>query len=307
MLQVLFSTRMIRLARRGRIQPWLGPAFRGLTGGRLKAITCRQTVADQLASWSYCQGCPLQDGCAYGETFEPDPPPGVQLPQGQDQAARPIVFDPQFPLMETPDAGYTFPLRIIFIGPTAITHADDVWESLRIGGADLGLGLGEEHIPFDVLGSQIPDQREEVNLPLMPANDNALSSVGVELTSPLFLNQRDGDKREPLLKPSFADLLRAGLRALGPLHKLYGIPLPEEVFAQVKSAAEQVQTRSSKLMEFQQGKWSHRTKERFVLRGVIGQLCFEEVPQWLIPWLEWAGRLHVGTHRVAGAGGWQLK
>lgn len=306
MLSVLFTTRQIRLARSGRLQPWLGPAIRGLTGGRLKAMTCRHSVAEQVTQWIHCTGCPLQVGCAYGQTMEPDPPSGLRLPPGQEQTTRPIVFDPYFPLTEMAEVGDTFPLRIIFIGQNAMEHWEDVWESLRIGGADLGLGLGEDHLPFDVLEQNEPDQREVVQLPLLATEEEDITEVEVELTSPLFLNQRQSDKRMPVFDPTFADLLRAGLRTLGPLHKLYGQALPEEVFARIKTAAEQVPTVSVHLSQFQQQKWSHRSRERFVLHGVVGQWRFGPVPRWLVPWLEWAGRLHVGTHRVAGAGGWRV-
>jgi hypothetical protein len=30
------------------------------------------------------------------------------------------------------------------------------------------------------------------------------------------------------------------------------------------------------------------------------------VPRALVPWLALAGQLHVGGHRVAGAGGWRI-
>ena len=306
MIQVLQTTRIIRLARRGRLQPWLGPAIRGLTGGRLKAITCRQSVADQLTNWVTCTGCPLQDGCAYGQTMEPDPPQGRQLHSSQNPPPRPIVFAPQYPLLEFPEAGYHFPIRILLIGPDAIAHSDDIWESLRIAGADLGLGLGEEHIPFDVLESEIPDQLVEVQLPLEPISDKSLSTVEVKLTSPLFLNRRHGDNRATVLEPTFGDLIRAGLRTLGPLHKLYGTSLPEEVFGRVKLAAELVPLRSCQLVPFEQGKWSNRSKQRFKLQGIVGRLIVGPVPEWLMPWLIWSGQLHVGTHRVAGAGGWTV-
>ncbi len=38
-LRVLLSERILRIARPGRLQPWLGPAIRGLTGGRLRAMS----------------------------------------------------------------------------------------------------------------------------------------------------------------------------------------------------------------------------------------------------------------------------
>jgi len=55
--------------------------------------------------------------------------------------------------------------------------------------------------------------------------------------------------------------------SMGPLQKLYGEALPESVFAHLKVVAGNVPTLRSEFREFTQGKWSHRTKEQFLLRG----------------------------------------
>src|SRR5580704_6724988 len=78
-LSILETYRVLRIARGGRLVPWLGPALRGLAGGRLRARVCRQPVGEQFGKWEHCRGCPLMSGCAYGETLEPDPPIGIHL------------------------------------------------------------------------------------------------------------------------------------------------------------------------------------------------------------------------------------
>src|SRR4051812_28211939 len=95
-LTVRRTTRVLRLARGGRLQPWLGPALRGLAGGGPRARRCRLPVAEQLGPRRYCAGCPQMAGCAYGETFEPDPPAGLHLAAGWENAARPLVVAPAF-------------------------------------------------------------------------------------------------------------------------------------------------------------------------------------------------------------------
>src|SRR5438477_3298206 len=99
-LFVCQTRRTVRLARGGRLLPWLGPALRGLTGGRLRARACRHSVAEQLTRWKHCRGCPLMAGCAYSETYEPAPLPGLPLVAGWKDMARPIVIAPAFPLPE---------------------------------------------------------------------------------------------------------------------------------------------------------------------------------------------------------------
>lgn len=60
------------------------------------------------------------------------------------------------------------------------------------------------------------------------------------------------------------------------------------------------------LVPFAQDKASHRSRERFGLEGVTGSWHFASLPACLIPWLQLGGILHVGGHRIAGAGGWEV-
>ena len=95
MLSILETDRVLRLARGGWLRPWLGPALRGMTGGRLKAKVCRFPVAEREAHWQYCKGCPHMAGCAYGEVMEPDPPPETSA--RRLDAVRPVVVAARFP------------------------------------------------------------------------------------------------------------------------------------------------------------------------------------------------------------------
>jgi hypothetical protein len=42
------------------------------------------------------------------------------------------------------------------------------------------------------------------------------------------------------------------------------------------------------------------------MEGVVGACTFADVPAPFLPWLTLAGILHVGGHRIAGAGGWTV-
>lgn len=306
-LDVVETHRVLQIARGGRLLPWLGPALRGLAAGRLRARACRQPVADQLGRWLRCAGCPLMGGCAYGETVEPDPPTGVHLASGWESAARPLVIAPACPAPEVGRVGDRCPVRVVFVGPTAAAHASAFWDALRAGGADPMLGLGEDRVLFDVRPGDEPDRASAVELPLDPtAVPGTVPSVRVALTGPLILNARDstGDRRRLIERPTFADLIRAGLRVLGPLHKCHGTALPDAAFATAKRRAGSVQTLRTEFRTVGQPKSSHRSGDRWEVRGVAGWGEYGPVPVGLLPWLRWAGRLHVGTHRVAGAGGW---
>lgn len=308
-LEVFETHRVLRIARGGRLLPWLGPALRGLAAGRLRARVCRQPVAEQLGRWERCAGCPLMAGCAYGETVEPDPPAGVHLASGWESAARPLVVAPAYPAPEVARVGDRCPVRVAFVGAAAAGHAVRFWEALRAGGADPLLGLGEDRVLFDVLPSGEPDRTDAVVLPPDPAAvPGAVPVVRVVLTSPLILTARaDGDRKQLVERPTFGELVRAGLRVLGPLHRCYGTALPDAAFGAVKELAEGVPLRRAEFAVVGQPKSSHRTGNRWEVRGVTGWGEYGPVPSGLLPWLEWAGRLHVGTHRVAGAGGLRVE
>lgn len=248
-------------------------------------------------------------GCGYGETYEPDDTAGLRVPAGWGQGARPLVIAPEFPVAVHGESGQEFSVKVLFIGERASRHASIFWESLRRAGEDIRRGLGEDRVLFDVL----PMANEEwiqVTLP-NPSSGDEVGSEGMlelEFVSPLFVRQQVGNgRRKPCLEPSFMELTRAGLRTLGPLYKLYGQSLLESTFREVKEAAMGVPRVSAEFTTFSQWKSSHRTKSRIPLQGVIGKATFGPVPDWLSEWIRQAGQLHVGTHRVAGAGGWRIR
>jgi hypothetical protein len=229
------------------------------------------------------------------------------LPGGWENAARPLAIAAAYPCPEIARVGDEIAATATFAGPTAAGHAASFWDALRVGGADPMLGLGEDRVLFDVLPAIEPDHSEQVVLPADPASVAGLTPrVRVTLTGPLVLNASDADGRHLTELPTFADLLRAGLRVLGPLFRCYGSALPEPAFARVKALAAEVPILRAEFRTATQVKSSHRTGDRWPVRGVIGQADYGPVPNGLLPWLRWAGRVHVGTHRVAGAGGWRV-
>jgi hypothetical protein len=305
-LQVLETTRRLRLTRPGRLLPWLGPALRGLAAARFKARVCRFPPAIQQTERRYCKGCPHIAECPYGRTVEPDPPAHVHVPSGQEDAARPLIIAPAYPAPRHAVPGTQLPLCVTFVGRTAAAHAEDFWAALAQAGRTSG--LGPDGVTFAVeLDSGSPAATwHDVVLPLdVSAESGEMASVKVELTGPLILRSGGPEGRRLVTAPTFADLLRASLRTIGPLCRLYGRPLPDEVFRPLKDLSADVPTRSASFEEYEQPKWSNRSEQHGRVRGVLGWGTYGPLPRVLVSWLTWGGRLHVGTHRVAGAGGWQ--
>lgn len=300
----------LRLTGAGRLQPWLGPALRGLVALRFKEAVCRHPPAERKARWVHCSGCPHMESCAYGQTFEPDPPAGVKVQPGRLDAIRPVVLAPYYPVAAEGGAGLEVPLRLTAVGEQAVRHVLGLLDTLATSGRQ---GLGADGVRFE-LGPLREDRVSNLPVAELPEKADAVRGVvprlGVGLTAPLFLTRQEergagGGRKRVIGCPSLADLLRASLRSVGELFRLYGGGLRAD-FDSLKEAAEGVRLVEHCYERFKQGRWSSRGEQHYELLGVVGGGVYEDVPLVLIPWLMWGGRLHVGGHRVAGAGSWRL-
>jgi hypothetical protein len=308
-LEVLETNRMLRLTRRGRLLPWLGPAVRGLAARRFKANVCHYPPEVQDGERRECKGCPHIFECPYGRTVEPDPPPGARVFAGQADATRPLVIAPGFPAPTDGAIGLALPVRVTFIGRTAAAHADELWAALAEAGRDPRAGFDPDHATFAVERPRDPVPGEvwrTLDLPTDPTDcPGTVPWARVQMTSPLILRPEGSHARQVLTHPCFADLLRASLRLLGSVSRLYAEPLPDAIFGALKELAMGVPTLRSDFGIVRQPKWSNRTRQGGIVAGAVGEAEYGPLPAVLVPWLAWGGRLHVGFHRTAGAGGWR--
>lgn len=290
----------------GPLVPWLGPAIRGIVATRLRDAVCTWPAPLRATQWLYCRGCPSMAGCGYGRLFEPD---GSLA--GRDSVAesiRAVVMSPGFPQPPRAVPGGRMPLSITTIGAVDEGWVAALLRALAEAGAAGVLGPGG--IRFRVVPPGDGRDRR-----LYRAADFGAAAVGaggvptvdrvaVDLDGPLFLRRRDGGSRTTLCDAiPFMALLESALRTVrqcspDPLPRL-----PEAVMA----AAARVRGGADGLRRFSQEKASRRSGQRILLHGVTGRLSYADVPRDAVAWLEAAGRIHVGAHRVAGAGGWTLR
>ena len=306
-LPVLQAELTLCCTRGGELLPWIGPALRGLVAGRFKADMCRHSTTDRDTHWKHCTGCPHLADCPYGLTFESGPAHGSGS-IGQEEGLRPVAIAPAFPAPPRIAAGMPLPVRVTCIGRRAVDAFAPLTAALdEAAGA---AGIGPDHVRFAVAGTICPPLPTPLRSADLPDFDGAggarLPEVVVELTSPLFLTRPDASgRRRPVWVPAFADLLRAALRTVGRAFREHAGPLPAD-FAALKAGAEAVRLESHNYEPFRQRRWSNRTEQRYDMEGTIGCGAYRDVPLALVPWLTWGGRLHTGTHRVAGAGGWRV-
>ena len=228
-----------------------------------------------------------------------------------------------YPIPESVQAGTVIPVEITLVGRLAPAIIDDLLRAL----ADAGRapGIGEDRVTFRLTrgGSALAalGLRTE-DLPAPPrAVPGVVPRLGVGLTAPLFLQKRSRTARRlPVIVPSFADLAVLSLDTIDRLFRHHdGTELRVDREA-LRLAAEQVPLIEHCYAPFAQHRWSTRgprlgpttvrvrrttagPKGHFDAKGTTGGGVYGDVPWALVLW---GGLLHVGWHRVAGAGGWRL-
>jgi len=294
---------VVELRTGGRLVPWLGPAFRGITALRHRASECRQPRDTWQTTWQYCRGCPHMPDCGYGQAFEPD----AAVNKASRDAPRPLVIAPEFPVAPRARAGVRFNLDVTAIGEAAINALPGVLRAI----VDAGRfdGLGPDRVRFNVERSEEPPLQTVVGPATLPTRATPLPivrDVTIALSSPLFLRERgQAGNRRQIARPELVHLLRASMRVardfLGDAARC-----PGRSHIDLDEMAAAIQPTKVRLQAFAQDKASHRSQKRFGMEGVTGSWHFATLPACLVPWLQLGGMLHCGGHRIAGGGGWEV-
>lgn len=304
------ATMLIDFQSSGRLLPWIGPALRGIVAGRFRERHCRLSLAEQAGRWRRCRGCVHLPGCAYGRTFEPDEQivplrsPGDGPPL---DVPRTIVLSPTFPAPVRAARGLRLPFSVVAIGAAARESLDEIVQVLGDAGA-AGV-FGSDRLRFVIVDRGAP-LRLSLDAASLPdgesGGDGRVSRVRLTLTSPLFLRDRDPHGRPiPCRAPSLHRLVRAAVDTVAAIAFAHAVPVGGNTRGLV-ALSRDVHAIATDWRPFDQEKHSNRSRSRFDAQGVVGEAEFADVPRAVLPWLALAGQLHVGGHRVAGAGAWRL-
>lgn len=306
------ATVLIEFQSSGRLVPWLGPAVRGVVAGRLRERHCVLPLAEQAGRWRRCRGCDHLPDCGYGRIFEPDEqvlPQSIRAARGLQDVPRAMVLAPAFPAPVRSQPGLRLPMSIVCIGEAARARRAEVEHVLADAG-EAGV-FGTDRIRFTVAERGDAPMRIALDATCFPDGSagpgRVVARLRVVLTSPLFLRDRDMEGRPvPCRAPSLHRLMRAAVDTVAATALMHAVPLSSDT-RQLVALARDVRTLSAEWHAFDQEKHSNRSRSRFDVRGVVGEAIFADVPGALLPWLALAGQLHVGGHRVAGAGSWRVE
>jgi len=296
----------LRLRGDGALPAWIGALLRGIAALRFKDTVCRLDSAERARQGAHCKGCRELPACPYGRNLEPDARLLEGAAFGQQDAFRPLVLRPAFPAPLTVRSGQTLRASLLFFG-AAWQDREGILDALRGVGAKPD--PGRDHVRFEVHeGESSIERLDPAGLPRsIGAREPVVPYLELRLLGPLFLRRRDASGRRAMdLDPSFGELFRSAMREVSHALRCAGAPV-EADWQGLKDLALRVERDEASFRVLDQGHFSSRHEKQWRLRGITGVARFRSVPHALLPWMYWGGRLGIGSHRVAGAGAWELR
>ena len=322
----------LRMLGSGSLFPWLGPALRGALAMTLKNMECRHPPARARHAVPLLYGVSVPCRVWLRPALRAGGAGGGDSPARARERAASAGGRTVLSVSGSGGGGHGDP------GPRASHRRARAGAAGhlagRVGADRASGGVGSLPTPFRADRFGEPDGLRAPALGPAGRSEGgsrALSAaVGVGLTAPLVMMSRDpgGDRRlrqrakdaegnaaQPdswrrtdrrfNVCPTFADLFQISWRLLAELFGRDGDRLPAN-YLDWMDRATQIATVDHCYEPFRQERWSARREERYPVYGVVGGGIYGDVPGAFLPYLYWAGQLHAGTHRIAGAGSWRI-
>lgn len=283
----------------GDLVPWIGLALRGLVLQHFKDSVCEFGRKQSRVQWRQChqpgQSCPHLADCHYGRAFESPSP------------RRMLLLSPQFPAPACAVRGLSLPIRLVAVGIEINQALPALQHALQTACED-GRGLGlVTPVRFDYQTAEVADFTWDSRQ--LPLEDDGVrvDRLQIPLLTPLILKRRTpGRQREVCRLPSLEDLFKASAKVVQEAFKCQGQPLIADLQQLISATRSASTSPRSAIRHLEQWHRSRRAYAPRPVQAISGVLEYTHVPQAVLPWLAMAGVLHVGEHRVAGAGHWML-
>ena len=306
---------ILRWTSPGKLNPWLGPALRGMTLYPLRRSLCLlredgfadpPVAGDPRTDARRCRNCRLMQTCSYGQSMEPDLKI-LQRPfhQGNRDGMRGITFGTALQRKTQATVGDQAFVRLMGVGSWSVDIMPKVIQTLRSVGRKRG--LGPDHVRFDL---QTVDQVSEsyalrsADFTGVDTEDPAvIPRLKITMDSPLVAAKKWGHQ-----PPNFQQIAMTAIQTVSRAVLQYSNDNFDQVnFHDLKLAAGKVQSSVSDWQSEKYGRSSSRQEVRWNMRSWLGTSVFNNVPVAFLPWLQWGSILGVGDSRNCGAGLWTLQ
>jgi hypothetical protein len=314
----------------GRLQPWLGPAIRGMLLRPLMERLCileGQDKAERLQRIQneieprYCRDCNQNPNCSYGRNWEPDRKLIDGFVRGGMRDGLRSLTIGALPIDSSRAANLKstrIAIRLMAAGDAAIGLLEIVLDMLEQKGKSNGLGV--ESIRFQVDRSSVSVSEDLLMYDALPTQLLSQSPriLNFNLETPLFLKTADPNqiqsssisvKRRFASQLTFRDLLSNSVRTVRRAINEFS----DSEWGRAKNMStffdgvDSVTLSDSELASFTQSRISHRKdRAKWELDGFLGRTICTGVNAAYLPWLKWAGVLGIGDSRNCGAGVWKL-
>ena len=320
----------VEFVTRGTLQPWLGPAVRGMVLCPLMEHMCILDPHDRAIRLArmqheieprYCQGCEKNAECSYGRIWEPDRKLIDGFVRGGMRdglraltiGAIPLSVDPSSPLKPQ-----VATLRVLAAGELAIRNLDTVVDMVSKQGESVG--LGRESIRFRVIRQHTSVQDCPLNFDELPLvlDRETVPEVTLDLQTPLLLKiaERQENSASSLnnhrsfsRRFTFRDLLSNSVRTVRrAINEFADSEWSRSTnLSSLFEGLESIELSETGLRPFSQSRTSLRKNgARWDLNGFQGQVTCYDINAAYLPWLRWAGVLGVGDSRNCSAGVWKI-
>ncbi len=277
-----------------------GSTLRGAFGHSLKRVSCALRKQE-------CESCLLLGTCAYALIF------ATEKLHGERLAARPhpYILNSSVDTKQEYVAGDLFHFNLVLLGRATdfLPHIVYAIEEMGKGGLGQGnkIGFGrfcltsiemEGELIYSDVNKVLyrPDVIPELLLNTIP--DNRVSSLAIDLLSPLRLKHANGLQR----KISFHVLVRAALRRISALEKHYGGGDPDLDFSGLCRQAEAVVITEDDITWRDYRRYSNKQKKNMFIGGVVGKLVFEGDLEPFVPLFMYSRHVNLGKQTAFGLG-----
>lgn len=286
------------------LPPFKGATLRGSFGLTFKHVVCPTPGTE-------CKECRLRENCPYFYVFDTPVKEDSAVMRKYTNAPHPFIIEPPEDERTLIGKGETITFRLILIGHAIEYLPHFIYTFMRAG--ELGIGRGRRHadlVKVVVDGENILNDKKispftfETNtLTLHTQQSKASACYNVHLRLPFPVRIEKNSKLWGSdIEPSFGAMMRNLLRRITLLAYFHCNGTPQYPFKDILPLLNDVKTKSWDLKAKTIARFSRRQHKKTPLRGVIGTVNYEHVPEIFIKYLQVAEDIHVGKNTSFGFG-----